>query len=261
MQLMKNILTLFIIAVTVGAVAMPTKANTDKRTDALVALRFDVDEKSRAYERLQAKIDAETSALENQIADTAMLLSAERTRKRALLEMLKKQKKATEERQLKNVQFEKPALAVVERLQDHITRSIPFKSKERRETIDKIAQDLKSKQLDATTALSRMWRSVEDELKLTKETGLYQQVITVKGEPVLADVIRVGMSVLYFKTDDDQFGIARRHKNGGYRFERISNQERVAALRTLFDSLKKQIRTGHFRLLLPPPWHEKKRAQ
>ena len=59
-------------------------------------------------------------------------------------------------------------------------------------------------------AANRVWAFYEDEFRLTRETGLHKQTIALGDEQVLADVVKVGAMMLYFKTQDGRIGHARR---------------------------------------------------
>ena len=250
---------LLILLFSAVLIAKPSVANLDKKSELLVSLRFEVDEASNSYDQLRNRFNLEISALENQIADTKQLLLAERSKKSALKKLQVEQQKATEAQRQINMRYEKPTLEVSKLLKNHIAKSIPFKTKERLASVTQITSDLQSQRIDATAALLRLWRVVEDELKLTQETGLYQQGITLSNEQLLVDVIRIGMSVLYFKTEDSRFGIARQDKSGHADYVEFTNPDEIAALRALFDAQKKQIRTGNFKLPLPSLEPVKKR--
>ncbi|MFB6373638.1 MAG: DUF3450 family protein, partial [Bradymonadaceae bacterium] len=94
---------------------------------------------------------------------------------------------------------------------------------------------------------SRLWQFVEDELRLSRENGMYSQVIELGGEEVLADVARVGMVSLYFKTEDGRVGVAER-TDEGWRWQTIRKEKQKRRIEKLFESFKKNIRVGYFEL-------------
>ena len=96
-------------------------------------------------------------------------------------------------------------------------------------------------------ASSRLWAFVEDELRLTRENGLYRQTITLASDELLVDVARVGMVAMYFKTDDGRYG--RTVNNGGaWSYELVQDKESQKQIEGLFDAFKKNIRVGFFEL-------------
>jgi hypothetical protein len=101
--------------------------------------------------------------------------------------------------------------------------------------------------VSAPRALSRLWTFVEDEFRLTRENGLYQQTIEVDGQEHLADVVRIGSVALFFKTNQGAVGYAVPNANG-YQYQAESNAEARKRIASLFDSFRKQIRAGYFEL-------------
>lgn len=92
---------------------------------------------------------------------------------------------------------------------------------------------------------------IEDEIRLSKENGIYQQTIILDGEKVLVDIAKLGTVFLFFKTKDNQSSMARKLAQGGWKFEMVDNAGDRERIRNLFDSLKKQIRQGYFELPNP----------
>ena len=88
---------------------------------------------------------------------------------------------------------------------------------------------------------------VQDEIRLTKENGLFRQTIHINGSDQLAEVVKLGMMSLYFKTDDGKFGQAIKQDNQ-WTFLSLNDANSKQALNQLFESMKKQIRVGYFQL-------------
>ncbi len=133
------------------------------------------------------------------------------------------------------------------KLANQIKKELPFKTKERLEDLLKIKQDMDNNVLTPQKALARVWNSYSDEVRLTKENGLFKQTINLDGKDKLAEVARLGMVMLYFKTPDDHVGYAIEHQdNWGYK--EVRDKEKRKLILNLFDSMHKQIRTGFFTL-------------
>jgi hypothetical protein len=129
-----------------------------------------------------------------------------------------------------------------------VAQGIPFKYAERSSVIDDITRDLSGRKITSQHAINRLWAFLEDEMRLARENAIYSQTITLNGEQVLVDVAKLGTVLMYFKTRDDQYGQAI--KQNGWQFKLFENDADKQAVATLFDSLKKQIRQGHFTLPL-----------
>lgn len=142
----------------------------------------------------------------------------------------------------------KPVLiSVLDQLVANVKGGLPFKVEERVAALDAIRLDIESGRLPPHRAANRVWAFVEDEFRLARETGLHQQTLTIGGQPVLAEVAKVGNVMLFWRTQDRRFGEARR-AGSGWEFLEITEQPARVQVEALFDSLDKQIRQGYFEL-------------
>ena len=132
-------------------------------------------------------------------------------------------------------------------LKEHIGSGFPFKRTERMAAIDEIEDQLNTEALSPARVVNRLWRFYEDELRLARENGLYSQTIELDGEPVLADVAKLGVMAMYFTTPDGRMGHAA-HSDDGWRFVEATGGGERQQIQSLFDALEKQIRTGLFEL-------------
>ena len=131
-----------------------------------------------------------------------------------------------------------------------VQKSLPFKRAERVAALDAIESQLEEGLLGPEKDASRLWQFAEDELRLTRESGLYQQTLTVDGEEVLAEVARIGMVAMYFQTADGRVGrVARRGEE--WVTETLTDERDVDRLRSLFDAFKKGVRQGFFTVPSP----------
>ncbi|MCO4773298.1 MAG: DUF3450 family protein [Deltaproteobacteria bacterium] len=137
-------------------------------------------------------------------------------------------------------------------LDARIAAGLPFRVEERREEVKTLEQQLDDALLPPSTVASRLWQLLEDELQLTRENGLYQQIVPLGDTEVLAEVARVGMVSLYYRTDTGEVGQATRTR-AGWRFAELTDPVQQQVTTDLFVSLRKQIRTGWFELAQPFP--------
>lgn len=129
----------------------------------------------------------------------------------------------------------------------HVEQALPFRRGERLAALDKIQEQYRGGLLTPARALQRLWSFVEDEHRMTRESGLYKQTISIDGQEKLAEVIRVGMVMLYYKTEEGEVG--RVAKQGdAYNYVSIDDPEQQKRVLELFTSFKKQIRVGYFDL-------------
>ncbi len=135
----------------------------------------------------------------------------------------------------------------VEGVRAYVGSTLPFKTKDRLAELDKLVERQSSGLLTAQQGLMRLWSFVEDELRMTRESVLVRQTIRINGEDRLADVVRVGMVMLFFKTSDDRVGYVEK-QGDGWSYREVVQPDEVKQVSTLFDQFKKRIRVGYFEL-------------
>ena len=135
----------------------------------------------------------------------------------------------------------------IDKLETMIKTSIPFKTADRIAAVEKIKTQLQSSLITPQKALSYVYNSYADEIRMTKENAIFQQTIQLDGEDKLVEVARVGTAMMFFKTPDDKVGYVTRSNNGWVYKEEL-NKEKQTEIVNIFDAFKKQIRTGYFTL-------------
>lgn len=133
------------------------------------------------------------------------------------------------------------------KVRDYVARSLPFRREERLSELDKIEEQVRSGILGPERAMGRLWSFMEDEFRLTRESGLYRQSIALPEGEQLADVARIGMVMLYFQTADDIVGHTVQ-RGGKWSFQPVTDAEEKKQIRSLLEQFKKQIRVGYFEL-------------
>ncbi len=126
---------------------------------------------------------------------------------------------------------------------------IPFKYQDRLSVVEDIERNLDGRKITSQTAINRLWAFIEDEIRLTRENAIYSQTIELNGENVLVEVAKIGTVLMYFKTRDEQYGVANQVSNS-WQYNLLTDPDQVQQVTLLFDTLKKQIRQGYFTLPL-----------
>lgn len=219
--------------------------STDNLVKELVRLRSEVEELQSQLDLAKEEHRNAMTALTSQLSD----LGIEERRQSVNLEKLNQaiEKIQTSESTLLTDDSELPNVlrqAVVD-LYDYVEHSIPFKKTERLAVLTQLRADIDGHLIDSKRAANRLWAFVEDEIRLSKENGIYRQTIDLDGESVLADVAKLGTMFLYFQTSEGDFGLATRTANG-WQFVKLFDTQAKEQVSVLFDSLKKQIRQGFF---------------
>lgn len=232
------------------AVALPVAAQDrelDALADELVRLRGEVESLNTELNRVEEQHRAEMNQLSAQRGDLEATRRREDLRIRQLERDLAENRERAEEAGVAGEALVPVVTGAIDALRERIRSGLPFKVDERIEALDEIAAGVESGTLEPPRAVNRLWSFYEDELRLTRENALHSQIIPLDGDRVLADVARLGTMAMYFETRDGRIGQARRD-GGQWRFEELDERLARQQVADLFDSLKKQIRSGYFEL-------------
>ncbi|MEM1348022.1 MAG: DUF3450 family protein [Myxococcota bacterium] len=244
--------TVFLLTLTLTATALANTEELTKLAQELTKLRVEVeglaDSISASKNDTQAQLrslSAQKTELEAQIQREELRLAQVQQEKAKLLEEVARGNAAKNE-------LKPTVLESIAKVRQGVERSLPFKRAGRLDELDKIEKQLKDGLLRPEKAAARLWQFAEDELRLTRESGVYQQTIQVDGDEILADVARLGMVAMYFRTADNRVGrIAV--VDGQWRTEKFSDEERQTQVVALFENFKKGIRQGFFTIPNPAP--------
>ncbi len=237
--------------VLVAALLSPTlqAQDTSQLAERLIALRAEVEELNQELDLVKQEHRAEMSALSAQKSELAAQKNRLDTNIAQLEQKLNENKALAAKAGVDNEALNPVVLKAISDLRQHIAQGIPFKKDARISELDEIERQMNAGQLPANRAANRLWAFYEDELRLTRENGIYQQTIELDGERVLADVAKLGTIAMFYRTDDERYGAVER-TGSGWAYRAVSEADQVAAIQGLFDALQKQIRQGYFELPL-----------
>ncbi len=213
----------------------------------LIALRDEVEALSIKLDENKSQTSDRLRSIARQKADLESQIQREKLRIKQLEQTMKSQREGLASTDEMDERLAPVVFHAVDRLKEVVNSGMPFQRRERLHELDDLQSKLSAGTLAPSKALARLWAFVEDELRLTRECGLYRQTITLGGQDVLADVARVGMVMLFFKTADERIGMAV-EENRKWNYVLLDDPENRDRVRSFFDSLKKQIRQGYFRL-------------
>ena len=242
-------ITKLIFVSTAIALSSPSvyAADNAEMVKSIMKLRADV-------EGLYSQIDENKDNYKSQMKSYAMQVAdneAQINRKETALKLANAEMKKLEEMVSAKVATASDLTPMLNTALDNLAGiikiGIPFKVEERIADIEKIKTDLKSGNITQEKALSLTWASYDDVLRLTKEIGIFKQQITVGGEEKLAKVAKIGSTMLFFITPDEQMGYAKKSADK-YTFVAVDDTKSKKEIHDLFDALLKQIRTGYFSL-------------
>lgn len=222
-------------------------ANSDNMAESLMKLRSQVERLDSSITDEKDAYRASMKSLLRQKDDLESVIAREELKIKQIEQELAKVKKEITEGS-KNSKGLKPLLQdALTTLQNNIKNSIPFKTQERLEDIAQIKNQIQNDLVSPQKGLALTWNAYSDAIRMTKENGLFKQTINLDGEDRLAQVARIGTMMMYFKTPDNRVGFVSKESTGWIYKESISQNDKDQIL-YLFDSFKKQIRSGYFTL-------------
>lgn len=225
--------------------------NLENLALALAKIRGEVEELQTQLDQEKEAHHNRMEALSSQLTD----LSVEQRRQTVAIEKmqqsLQKQRELSLQSQDSGQKLKPVLLQVLDDYEAYIAGGFPFKTEERLNDVTALHDQVRNDLLEPKKAANRMWAFIEDEIRLSKENGIYQQTIDLNGDKVLADVAKLGSVLLYFQTRDNQFGMAKQQPSGKWLFVTTDDRDDQERIELLFESLKKQIRQGYFELPNP----------
>lgn len=219
--------------------------SVDQLANKLAGMRADVETLSAELTELKTDTGNELRALARQKSDLQVELEREKVRISRLRSTLDKKRQAIAARSTDAEDLAPIFDAALAGLRAHVDASLPFRRADRLAALDKVAEQRQSGVLSYERALSRLWSFVEDELRMTRESGVFRQTVELDGAEMLADVVRIGMVMLFFRTSEGRIGKTEKTA-GGWRFVELDHSDARRRVRDLFDSFKRQIRIGFF---------------
>ena len=212
----------------VGQLEDELRTTRQTRRQELLALQSQKRQLTAQVDRAQARAES----LEQMVADRRRELEARREAARARAPIVEE---------------------ALEALEPAIAHSAPFRRKER---LDQLAEIERQLQLDAAPPdqlLDQLWRLVEDELQLGLSSGLHKQVLELPdGTERLVEIARLGMALIYWRTEDGQLGMIARGPDGAWTPTPLEAPEDRAGVEELFEALRLQQRGRLHTLPMPP---------
>ncbi len=251
----------FFMAVIMLVIAVPTLLLAqDGDNGALQALAQRISEKRAELEELSDELDLSKTefneqlrSLSTQTADVEALINREELRLAQVEDDIAEVQREIERAQSGSLDVSPVVDELTGRVRSYIEAGIPFQRSQRLETVATIERLRADGSLGDQTALTRLWNVVDSEFRLVGDSGLYRQTISLQGEEKLAEVARLGMVLLYFRTLDGQVGTAI-PVNGSYRYETVADPDSRRQIEELFDALQRNLRQGFF--TVPNPYRQ-----
>jgi len=199
---------------------------------------------------LETDIKSKKMSLDSEIKMLSMERAEVEAQKRNILknnQVIKKEIGALQ-KQMPEAQFKDVSLVLesLEALEKRVKNSLPFKKQERLKSISDLKSKLEDSGLNSQT-LSSWIRIIQEEDAMSSDISLVKKTISLGSQKLYSDVLKLGMSLMYFKTGDGRFG-AYVYKNGDWQPELIVRKEQVQSLRSVFAAVKKNMSQAHVKL-------------
>ena len=213
----------------------------------LARLRSEVEALSSKIETRKADQQARMRSLAAQKAELEIQIKREQLRLKQLAKRRSEHRAQVEKLNQRKEDLRPVVPALARILEQAIAGTLPFQLEERAKEPRELLTRFQNKMVDVDAAIAQLWEQVEDELRLGRESGIYNQTLTIDGKEHLVEVARVGMVMLFFRTRDGRHGLLRRDGDR-WRTVLLKDKEEWIPVVQLFDAFKKQIRTGFFSL-------------
>ncbi len=234
----------------VAGTAFAAKGDISDLAQRLADLRTEVEELSADVETRKSSIQSRVRSIQSQKADVEMQIQQEEMRLKQLRRQMDKHRARVERQTSLQEDLQPTVVESIGVIRGQVEAGLPFKKSERLAELNELESQLNDGTISPQKATSRLWTFVEDELRLARENGLYRQVVEVDGSETLADVARVGMVAIYYKTETGQVGMAV-ETDDGWSWRRVEGEREIRKIRQLFEQFAKNIRVGYFTLPNP----------
>ncbi len=247
-KLLRSRWALLVLAIGLtSVVSHRATADTSELAARLAQLRGEVETLAQELSTKSTESKEAVRSLSRQRADLELELQREETRVQKLAATIAKRRAEIQAQKAKSDRHVPLFKESIVKVRSYVEGTLPFRREERLSALDKLDEQYKAGLLTAGRGLARLWSFVEDEFRMTRENGLYKQTVSVDGEERLAEVVRLGMVMMFYKTEADDTGRAVK-RDGKWSFDAVDDPDGQRAILELFSSFKKQIRVGYFEL-------------
>lgn len=208
---------------------------------------------SEQVARTREQYDERLRSLTAQIANTEIQIHRENLRLDQIYQDISAVRLKVETARGSTADVEPVVREALEEYRRYIRRALPFQVDDRLAETDKLEAILDDGNLDPQTVLTRLWNTLQGEFRMAGESGLFRQTVTIAGEEQLAEVARLGMAMMYYKTFDGTYGYAA-PDGTGWTYVPAINRDEEKEIEALFEALRRNLREGFF--TLPNPYGE-----
>lgn len=243
----QTLITLLLLVLAGQSFADEGIRSLENLSEELVKIRQDIGQLHDEINFEKSRYNDQVRSYSNQQSD----LEVKNSRAELNIKELNRElNKIREENQEKRSAFDEvtPVLKeAIAELRATVSESLPFKRQDRLNALDEIDNKLQTNLITPNKAANQLWAFVEDELLLGRSSGIYNEAINVDGEDKLVKVLRIGKLSMFYRTQDNQYGLMQR-VGGEWQQRPLEGEEANSQMDRLFDSFNKNIRNGLFQV-------------
>ena len=231
--------------------ALSLSAGASPLAEKVSTMRTEVEALADELETQRLSNREELSRLRAERADLERKVRLEQIRKDTLDKLLQERTRRLDDQEGRLLGMLAPIKRSVGAAKAYVKATMPFKREERLRQLSRIEADLAVTHPDLSRALTGLWRFVEEEEAMAQEVSLAQQVIELDGQRSLADVVRIGLALMYFRLPNGTTGWVVSSEDG-WRYESITAPAAHDAIVQLFNDVEQNQFLGLKRLVIAP---------
>lgn len=195
---------LFFLLLAAGAAAQETPASQDVKetVDQTIETRQSTQQQKDQWSREKAALVQRYRAARAGVDWLTERKAAEMRRVQALESAVAELQRRLDETDRLESSIQDTLTVLLGRLEDQVDRGLPFLATEREQRLQLVAEELARPDVTSAEKLRRLLEAMQIEAGFASNIEVYQAEITVDGQPMFADILRVGRLALFWRTPD-----------------------------------------------------------
>ena len=239
-----------VLGIGVAAVVSAQSEQLQNLAERISERRAELESLSDELDQVKTEYSEQVRSLATQTADVEALVNREELQLQELEDEIADVRQRIERASEGSIDVAPVVDKLEQSLREHVETGIPFQRTQRLNALDTIARLREEGTLGDQRALTRLWNLVDSEFRLLSDSGLYRQPISLGGEEKLAEVARLGMVLMYFRTLTGDVGYVE-ETGDGYTYTVANDRRSQEQIEALFNELRRNVRQGFFSLPNP----------
>lgn len=199
----RTALVALLLVLIVGQLLAQSSADDVRETvQGTVELDQRTQEERDAWASEQAELEARYRTAKANIAYLSDRIAGEEKAVAGLTESIEELERRMHEARLLQSSLQDTLDTVLVRFEEFVGSDLPFLTDERERRLDELRRELARPEVTGAEKLRRLLEALQIETEYGKSAEVEQQEITLDGEPIFVDVLRVGRVSLFWRTPD-----------------------------------------------------------